>query len=268
MFPQYPAINYISNGAGHQYHSITGELQRHMARGLSYQFSYQLARDIGDLERGQSPENAYDRQRERAVWVDVPTHRVTGNFIYELPAGRGRKFLTGGNRLANAIFGGWELTGVLSYYSGRFLTALWTGPDPTGTAYTANRTPAQVTIRPDQLRDANLPADQRTVNRWFDGSAFAPPQAGNFGTAAKNTIKGPGVTVLNGGLSKYFQIHERARVRGEITSTNILNHPNWSEPGLNITAPDQLGVISATGGVASYDQSGPRTVRMGVRLEF
>jgi hypothetical protein len=247
---------------------VTGEIHRQMARGLTYQFSYQLARDIGDLERGQSPENAYDRKRERAVWVDVPTHRVTGNFIYEVPAGRGRKFLPGANPLVNAIFGGWELSGVFSQYSGRFLTALWTGPDPTGTAYTTSRTPAQVTIRPDQLRDANLPDDERTVNRWFDGSAFAPPQPGSFGTAAKNTIKGPGVTVLNAGLAKYFPIRERLRVRGEITSTNVLNHPNYSEPGLNISQPVQLGVISGVGGVAAYDQTGPRNVRMGVRLEW
>lgn len=267
-YPQFPGITYISNGAGHQYHSVTGEIHRQMARGLTYQFSYQLARDIGDLERGQSPENAYDRKRERAVWVDVPTHRVTGNFIYEAPVGRGRKFLSGANPLVNAIFGGWELSGVFSLYSGRFLTALWTGPDPTGTAYTTSRTPAQVTIRPDHLKDANLPGDERSVNRWFDGSAFAPPQPGSFGTAAKNTIKGPGVTVLNAGLAKYFPIRERLRVRCEITSTNVLNHPNYSEPGLNISQPVQLGVISGVGGVAAYDRTGPRNVRMGVRLEW
>lgn len=81
-------------------------------------------------------------------------------------------------------------------------------------------------------------------------------------------IKGPGLNVLNTGLSKYFAIYERMRLRGEITSTNVLNHANYSEPGLNITAPDQLGVISGVGGVVTYDQSGPRTVRMGVRLEW
>jgi hypothetical protein len=268
MFPQYPNFNYLTNGGGHQYHSLTFDVKRQMVRGLLYQFSYQLARDIGDLERGQAPENAYDRKRERAVWLDVPTHRVTGSFIYQLPAGRGRKWMAGSNRFVQALFGGWEISSVLSYYSGRFITPSWTGPDPTGTAYTTSRTPANVTIRPDILSDPNLPGDQQRVNRWFDTTAFAAPKTGSFGTSAKGVIKGPGLSVLNGGLSKYFNLHERLRLRGEITSTNIFNHPNYSEPGLNISSPDQLGVISGVGGVVTYDQSGPRTVRMGVRLEW
>ncbi|MCC6365776.1 MAG: carboxypeptidase regulatory-like domain-containing protein [Bryobacterales bacterium] len=268
MFPQYPSFNYLTNGGGHQYHSLTFDVKRRMVRGLLYQFSYQLARDIGDLERGQSPENAYDRKRERGVWLDVPTHRVTGSFIYQLPVGSGRKWMTGSNRWAQALFGGWEISSVFSYYSGRFITPLWTGPDPTGTAYTTSRTPANVTIRPDILRNPNLPGDQQQVRRWFDTTAFAAPRPGNYGTSAKGVIKGPGLNVLNGGLSKYFAIYERMRLRCEITSTNAFNHPNYSEPGLTISSPDQLGVISGVGGVASYDQSGPRTVRMGVRVEW
>jgi hypothetical protein len=239
-----------------------------MAKGITYEFSYELARDIGDLERGQSPENAYDRKRERGVWLDVPTHRVTSNLIYELPAGKGRRFLSGANRPLQALLGGWELSAVYSFYSGRFLTPQWTGPDPTGTAYTTSRTPANVTLRPDQMADPNLPADVRSVNQWFDPQAFAPPRAGAFGSAAKGVIKGPGLSALHAGLGKYFVVNERLKIRCEITSTNALNHPNWSEPGLNISSRDQVGVISGVGGVASYDQSGPRTVRMGVRLEW
>ena len=127
-----------------------------MARGLYYQVSYTWARDIGDLDRGASGEDAYDRQRERAVWLDIPTQSPFGNVIYELPFGKGRQFLSGAGRAVQALVGGWDVSGVFSYYSGQFLTPQWTGPDPTGTAFTNSRTPAQVTIRPNHLRDANL----------------------------------------------------------------------------------------------------------------
>ena len=106
------------------------------------------------------------------------------------------------------------------------------------------------------------------MNRWFNTKAFGAPQPGAFGTSAKGVIIGPGVTVLDAGLSKYWMVRERLRVRCEITSTNVMNHPNWSEPALNISSPDQLAVISGVGGVASYDQSGPRTVRTGIRVEW
>ena len=39
MFPQYPAITYVANGAGHQYHSLTAEVRRHFTNGLAYDFS-------------------------------------------------------------------------------------------------------------------------------------------------------------------------------------------------------------------------------------
>jgi hypothetical protein len=266
-FPSYPAITYISNGGGHQYHSFTAEIERRFARGLSYQFSYVLARDIGDLERGESPENAYDRKRERAVWLDIPTHRMTANFVWQLPFGRGRRY-TAPNRALDLLAGGWDLSGVYSIYSGQFLTPLWTGLDPTGTVFSGSATPQQATIRPDRLLNGNLPPDERTVNRWFDVTAFAPPRPGSFGTSAKGVIKGPGSNIFNAGIAKNFPIRERMNVRLELTSTNTFNHPNYGNPGVNITSLGQVGVISAVGGVASLDQSGPRGLRSGLRLEW
>ncbi len=266
-FPNYPNITYITNGSGHQYNSMTAEVHRRYSRGLSYQFSYVLARDIGDLERGESPENAYDRKRERAVWLDIPTHRLTSNFIWQLPFGRGRKFLSRPGA-ANLVAGGWEISGVYSIYSGQFLTPLWTGTDPTGTAFTSSRTPAQVTIRPDALRSANLPFDQRKVSRWFDLAAFGAPAAGSYGSSAKGVIKGPGSNIFNAGAAKNFRLTERLNVRLELTATNLFNHPNWANPGVNITSLASAGVITATGGVASLDQSGARNMRSGLRVEW
>src|SRR5690606_27204513 len=111
-------------------------------------------------------------------------------------------------------------------YSGQFLTPLWTGPDPTGTEYTTSRTPPNVTIRPKHLRNGNLPEDQRSVSQWFDPAAFGAPSPGQFGTAAKNVIKGPGVNVWHVGFHKDFIFSEQTRLRWELTSTNFFNHPN------------------------------------------
>ncbi len=266
LFPKYPAISYLTNGAGHQYNSLTLEAERRTAKGFAYQASYVLARDIGDLEREYAPENAYDRRRERAVWDDIPTHRFTSNWIYELPFGKGRRFLSAAGRLADIIAGGWELSGIFIAQTGQFLTPLWTGPDPTGTAVTSSRTAPNVTIRPDILRDGNLSAP--SVNRWFDVSAFGAPQAGAFGTSARGVIKGPGLTLLHTGLAKHFSLHERLKLRTELTATNVMNHPNWSNPAMNISSPASAGIISGVGGVSDSDQPGVRKLRAGVRLEW
>lgn len=266
-FPRYPAITYLSNGAGHQYNSLTLEAERRFAQGLGYQVSWVWARDIGDLERGESPENAFDRQRERAVWLDIPAQRVTGNLIYELPFGKGKRYLAGAHPAARAVLGNWELNGVYSFYSGQFLTPAWTGPDPSGIAFTGSRTPAQVTIRPDHLRDANISTGQRSTGRWFDAASFERP-AGLFGTSAKGVIVGPGSAVVNTGLAKHFVLKERMRLRLEMTATNLFNSPNYANPNTNITSIAQVGVINGVGGVANLDASGPRAFRSGIRVDW
>jgi hypothetical protein len=261
-FPQYPNITYISNGAGHQYNSLTLEAERRFARGLAYQLSWVWARDIGDLERGESPENAYDRRRERAVWLDIPRHRVTGNLIYEFPFAKSARGIKG------AVLKGWEWNSVYSFFSGEFLTPLWTGTDPTGTGFTNNRTPAQVTIRPNHLRNANIPTSERSTARWFDVGAFEAPTPGFFGTAAKGVIMGPGSAVVNVGLAKHFTFAERLRLRLEMTATNFFNTTNLNNPNTNITAAGGAGVITAAGGEMDLDAAGPRNFRAGIRLEW
>jgi len=268
LFPNYPGISYLTNGAGHQYNSLTLTAERRMSSGVHYQLSYTLARDIGDIDRGDSVENAYDRKRERAVWGDIPTHRVTGNLVYDLPFGKGKRFLSGGNPVTRAIVGGWSIDTVYSFYSGQFLTPAWSGPDPTGTAFTTGTTPATVTIRPNYLHDANLPVDQRTVSRWFDVSAFAAPTLGSFGSAAKGVIKGPGINQWDAGIAKNIVFLERATLRWEMTATNFFNHPAWSNPATTISDLSQAAVISGAAGSHSLDQPGARAFRMGIRLEF
>ena len=150
----------------------------------------------------------------------------------------------------------------------QFLTPAWSGPDPTGTAYTTGTTPATVTIRPNYLRDANVPAGQRTVSRWFDVGAFAAPTPGSFGSAAKGVIKGPGINQWDAGIAKTFVFFERVNLRWEMTATNFFNHPAWSNPATNISDLSQAGVISGASGSHSLDQPGARAFRMGIRLEF
>lgn len=216
-------------------------------------------------------ENPFDRSREKAVSGDVPTHRWNTNWVYQFPFGRGKKWLSGVSRLANLAVGGWEISGIWSTQTGQFLTPFWTGPDPVGIFYTDSDS-AEVSLRPDILRNPNLPSGQRTIERWFDTGAFAPPQTGRFGTSAKGVIKGPGVNVWHMGFHKEFLFREdRARLRWEMTATNIFNHPNWSNPNTDISDPDGLGQIGGVGGVSgdsTGDQPYVRSFRMGVRFTW
>ena len=277
-FNNLPDISYVTNGAGHQYNGLTAEVKRNLANGLYFQSSWTWARDRYDMDYNWdfdnwqfTTENPRNRKREVGPAMEIPTHRFSTNFIYQLPMGRGRKYFNGNSRLGNLVAGGWELTGIYTAQTGMFLTPFWTGDDPVGISYTDSDTPASVTLRPDILKNPNLAKGQRNISRWFDTSAFTDPKPGSFGTSGKGVIKGPGVNVWSAGLAKEFAFHERILLRWEMTASNFFNHPNWANPGTDITDSTGLGVIQSDGGVTSGsvgDRSGARAFRMGLRLRF
>lgn len=267
LFPRYPDILYADNGAGHQYHGVTLQAQRKMKNGFYYQAFYTLAKDMGDLEDGETSEDAYNRRRERAWWERMPLHRFSGNTVYELPVGRGKSFLSGMGRFANAILGGWRVSAIVSLETGRALTPLWTGPDPTGTRFTSSATRPNVTLRPDVLRDPNL--ENPTVERWYDVSAFGAPPIGRFGNSAKGVIVSPGTAVMHNALSKDFLLFERVRMRFEVLANNSLNHPNWSDPQLNISNAGTAGQITAVvDRNLKFDSAIPRVMQLHLRFEW
>ncbi len=288
LLPQFGNITYVTNGAGHQYNGLNTEVKRPLAVGLLYDFNWTWARDIGDLERDQQPEDSYNLARERAPWADIPKHRITDSLIYDLPIGTGQKFLSRSNHFMDALVGGWQFTQSLTWSTGFFLTPLWTGPDPTGTAFTTSATAPSVTIRPNLTANPNLPSDQRSVNDWYNLNAFTPPAAGAFGTSAKGVIVGPGSFTVDAGIAKVFTVAERFHFRLEFTGTNILNHTNFNallgssstiglingatypeSTALIYNNPGASGVITSTGnGGGGLDPSGARAFRAGLRLDF
>lgn len=267
MFPQYPDILYADNGAGHQYHGLTFEVERRMRGGLHFQTYFVYARDIGDLERGQSPEDTYDRRRERAVWERFGPRRLSGNVIYELPYGKGRHWGNQSHWLTNGIFGGWNISGIFALEAGRFLTPLYNGPDPTGTRFTTSGSRPIVLLRPDQLRNPN--PDNPTPEQWFDPSAFAPAPIGRFGSSAKGVIIGAPVQVLHASVAKYFYLGERARLRVEMLATNVTNTPNYQDPNLRIDQVGGAGRITAViDRNTKFDSAIPRELQAQIRLEW
>jgi hypothetical protein len=266
-YPRYPNINFVDNGAGHQYHAFTAEIERRMARGLHFQAHYTLASDIGDLERGSSPENAFDRARERSKWERYPNNRFSGNFVYQMPFGKGRPYASQMHPVAEAFLGGWEISGIVALENGRYITPLWRGADPAGTAFTTGRNRPLVTIRPDHLRDASVP--EPTVSRWFDPAAFAAPPVGRFGNSAKGVIFGAPTEVLHGSVAKHFMIKERARLRIELLATNVLNHPNYQDPNTRIDLVGAAGTITAViDRNLKFDSAIPRELQAQIRLEW
>jgi outer membrane receptor protein involved in Fe transport len=268
-FPRYPNINYVDNGATHDYHGVTIEAERRISRGLFFQVAYTAASDLG--EDSGVIENPFDLERERGRDLTTPAHRLTTAVMYDLPFGRDRKWLTSTPWPVDLALGGWQVSLVGYVQSGGYLTPTISVPDPTGTRTTTAAVRPQVTLRPDQLRDPDL--DDPTIARWFDVAAYGAPAIGSFGTAGRGSVKGPGLNLWHFGLHKRFRLSNRAggpTFRIELTTTNIFNQPQWAAPNINVTPTNvSAGVISGIGGTAGFiQQADMRRMRLGFRVEW
>jgi len=121
-FPQYSTVDTI-NGQGDRighstYHSMQVKFSHRYSSGLTVQASYVLSKLLTDADSGSGmPEDHYNRRLEKSIASYDQTHVVKINYVYELPFGKGRKFLTQ-KGVASAIVGGWRFSGIQGYSSG------------------------------------------------------------------------------------------------------------------------------------------------------
>jgi hypothetical protein len=166
-----------------------------------------------------------DYRNRRAEWgpasMDIRHNWVT-SYNYELPFGRGRKFLGGAPRFADAILGGWNTSGVLTFRTGLPVTV---GESPD----TSNA--GSLAPRPDAIRNAILPAGKQSPDLWFDTTAFARQAPNTFGNAGNGTLRDPGINDIDFGLQKRFPISERRQFEFRAEAFNIFNKPQFTNIG-------------------------------------
>ncbi len=190
-------------------------------------------------------------------------HRFLLTFLYDLPFGKGQKFMNSANRVTDAIVGGWVLSGVALFQSGPFMTVT-TYNDPSGTGFNllfANGG------RADTVKGVNPYAGQ-SINQWINPAAFSDPSdnIGRFGDAQNGSVLGPGTKVVSLSLIKRFALTETARMEIGAQVSNIANHPNYAPPdNLNMSVQAGFGTISA---LQSAEGAGPRAIQLTARITF
>ena len=187
-------------------------------------------------------------------------HRVVLNSAWDLPFGRGRKYLNNIPRPADHVLGGWRLNWVSYFMTGQFFSPSFANADPSNTNTIGGN--------PDRICGGNLPSEQRIVRRWFNTSCFVNPPAGRFGNSGRNILEGPGLHVHNLMAAKRFKLTEKVSFDFQAMLTNLFNHPNFLFPASNISAPAQAGVISGTYSTLSGERAGPRMIELHGRIQF
>jgi predicted outer membrane repeat protein len=225
--------------------------EKRFQHGLSFMTSYTFSRNIGNTSEdggaiygdNQVFMDVYNRKLDRGPDALDIIHRFTWSSVYELP-------VKPQNRALATVIGGWNLGAIVAMQSGGAFTV---------TTQTNNTNSFSPSNRANLLRDGNLPDSQRTVDRWFDTSAFVDPAAYAFGNSGRGILRSDGRVNFDLSVSKNFHFGEKRYVqfRGELM--NAFNHPDFAPPAHALGAP-AFGAIS--------DSTAPRQIQLGLRLVF
>jgi hypothetical protein len=227
------------------YHSLQMKIDRHFSNGLNFLANYTWGHAIegseGPFESatpGSSvqtmPQDNHNRRAEKASTSYDVRHRVVFSYGYELPFGKGKRFLDTG--VPAAVLGNWKLQGLTTFAAGNPITLV---------VSSSNLNTGSGTQRPNRSCDGNLSSSQRSINRWFDTSCFTVPSLYTFGNSGRDIITSPGLSTSDASLIKDVPIRERMRIQFRAEAFNIMNKPQFWPPN-NALGPSSFGKISAT----------------------
>jgi Carboxypeptidase regulatory-like domain len=196
---------------------------------------------------------------------------LNGNFLYQLPFGRGRDYASNISRWADEAIGGWELSGLPIVHAGTpymansvaFLMS-YSNEDPailTGSLGSIEK--AHVTVQNGQVYSFRNPL--QAYNQYVGPVGF---QMGS-----RNNLRGPGFFDLDLGLGKTFPVYaEKVNLRFRVDAYNAFNHPNFQTPSFTgnmslVAPPNEFGVVPGTVTPNGSDLSA-RVLQAALRLEF
>lgn len=277
-YPQYQDINTWSghgDKSGHSsYHAMVIKLDKRYASGLTMNGSYVFSKLLTDADSYDADNRAadqYNRRLEKSIGQYDQTHAFKINYVYELPFGRGKAWLSSG--VGSWIVGGWRVGANHIYASGYPLQLT------NGVNYNIfnGRSPAHITTYENWISTNDNP-NWAGGDRYFNNPAtFAvdtnPNQNGLqqpvnaqgnpiLGNATRFNPKArePWVREDNFSVSKSFQFTERVRMdlRGE--AFNAFNRPRFN--------PGDTNIASQTFGVVNSTLNDPRRMQLGLKLYF
>jgi hypothetical protein len=190
------------------------------------------------------------------------TNYLNGNFIWDLPVGRGKLLAPNSSVLLNELIGGWAISGLPSWHTGIAYNA-------SSNAYVASfaNNAAATLTGPISLLQAHVHGGNG--NGLF---AFTDPTAAlnaytgptGFDIGSRNNLRGPGWFNLDLGLGKTFPIWgDRVNAKFRADAFNALNHPSFNTPVDDITQASGVPFGTITG-----TASGARVLQVSLRIEF
>ncbi|MFN0107123.1 MAG: TonB-dependent receptor [Bryobacteraceae bacterium] len=221
------------------YHSFQTKFEQRLWHGLTTIVSYTYSKNMGDIGPYQ---NNYDRRIERAVTsFDVP-HRLTVTTSWDMPVGKGRRYLGNASKAVDLLMGQWNMSTFSTFQSG-FPLSFGVNQNTLFLTGTGGQ-------RPNVIGDPQAGISGSITDRlgaYFNIAAFAQPADFTFGNVGSRVgwLRNPGMNNINLTLTKQFVITEKLKANLRASSFNLMNHPVFAGPNTTFGALGQFGRISA-----------------------
>ena len=249
----------VTPWANSSYNSMQTTLDRRMGSvRMSAAWTWAHSIDNSSGESSNSPiQNSRNIALQRGNSTFDVRQKLTLSGTYELPFGKGHRWLSSAHGLSQSVLGGWQVNQILSLLSGLpFTPVMQTNNLNTGTG----------SQFPNRIGSGVLPKGQRTIDRWFDAAAFVAPGQYVFGNSGRNILYGPGTHQLDMSLFKSFHFGEARRLEFRSEAFNLTNTPQFNNPNANIGFAG-VGRITAAGNPPIYQRTS-RQIQMALKLYF
>jgi len=241
------SMDYAAANGSSIYHGLQTEMKVNFSRSLVGRVNYTWSKEIDDMSVWWPLDDRYNRGEGRNQAPNIPQNFIA-SLVYQLPFGRGQRWLSSAPRATELLLAGWQLSTISRLQSGTPL-AFSAAYDNLGSGVT-NR--------------ANLTCSSvRTigsVSKWFDTSCFTTPPPLQLGNSGSGKVHGPGYYNADISLSKSEAIHESMKVSVQLDAFNLTNTPHYSNPDTNL-GHSNFGQIGGTNG-------NPRQLQVGVHFTF
>ena len=242
-------FSYEQAAAFARFNAGTLRVNKRMTSGIALGVNYQYSHNIDDATN--SVQNWQDIPAEEGNSSLDQRHRVSGTYLYELPFGKDKFWVTSG--AGSHILEGFSVTGSFTFATGSPLTPYY----PAAVSDVAQgRTGA---LRPNPVPGVSPTEGAGSLREWFNKAAFTQPAAdafGNaFGSVSRNSIAGPGTVQNNMSLSKTMQLGETRSMEFRATANNVFNTVQYSGVDASLTSPT-AGQVTSAGSMRSFQFTG------------
>jgi hypothetical protein len=240
------SITERDSNSNSNYNALWVTANQHVTHGLQFNASYTWSHSIDEASRNNNGIVVQDSTNifsSRGSSDFDARHRFVVNAIYDLPFK--------GNRLVS----GWALAPIMSFQSGNPFNIVVNSTAVTGSGG----------LRPNLTGTPIITGNPLSPTGWFSNPTVFVAPGNAFGTVGRNSFYGPGFSDVDLALIKNTKISERFNLQLRADAFDLLNHPNYGQPGGTVGAT--LGQITSTR-FPTGDSGSSRQLQMAMKLKF